>query len=94
MEIIKQKQLAMDGTTNQMSTSELLSKHLKSINLFDETISCVSLDLLTQRLQAPNRLKSHTQTLETLDKVKPEEFTAEDRARLATLEQQLQDLRR
>ena len=86
MEIIKQKQLAMDGTVSQISTSELLSKYLKSINLFDETISSVSLDLITQRVQAPHKLKSHTQTLESLEKVKLEDFTPEDRARLATLE--------
>jgi hypothetical protein len=53
MDIIRQRQMAADGSSGVMSihsAQETLSKHLKTINQYDEVISSVQLDLAMQRL--------------------------------------------
>jgi hypothetical protein len=48
--------MAADSGAHMQSAHDNLLKQLKSINLFDETISCVQLDLAVSRAQVNQRL--------------------------------------
>jgi len=49
--------MSLESGAHIQSAHESLAKQLKSINLFDETISCVQLDLAVSRAQVNQRLQ-------------------------------------
>lgn len=87
--------MSLESGAHIQSAHESLMKQLKSINLFDETISCVQLDLAVSRAQVNQRLQQYLAQLEALEKLRPDEFKQEaTRPRIEALEKQLNDLKR
>jgi hypothetical protein len=87
--------MSLESGAHIQSAHESLAKQLKSINLFDETISCVQLDLAVSRAQVNQRLQHCLAQLEALEKLRPDEFKQEStRPRIEALEKQLNDLKR
>ena len=62
--------------------------------MFDETISCVQLDLMVLRNQVNQRLKQLLGQLEAFERMRPEEITPEVRVRIDTVERSLMELKR
>ena len=62
--------------------------------MFDETISCVQLDLLTHKYQVPQKLTQLTAQLEAYEKLRMDQITPDIKAKMETLERNLTDLKR
>jgi hypothetical protein len=82
------------GSLHLHNSQETLSKHLKTINMYDEVISSVQLDLQCQRLSANTRLKPLLAQLEALEKIPLADYTAETRTKIENLERNLAEIRR